>query len=407
MKQLVAVLSPLMLLTLLLLPGQAAALAVEATGQAPYRADDPGLSRQQALQRAMEQASIRASAWLSGTRQSRDGALEIDTLRLNTLGRVSNVRVIDEQIKGGQISISIIADVDIAEGCKDSRPETAYRKSLAVTLFPLENPADANNGYLHEIQQGFATLLAYELRQSSTFAAMDAGSLNIIGDPAQAPVRMLPEGTLTTLLHNSEQHQVQYLISGVIRSLAPHFTPGPREPNVLVDLYRQVEPQKRYHQRDLVLDMFIHDAFTGALKHQQRYHMTADWKANSHTRVGFGTPEFWQQPFGQQLRGVIRAVSNDIQLQLTCEPFTARITRARDKDVWISAGSLDGIKPGDRLSVYRRQTHYDSQMRPEYELINTEQSLTITRTQPTLARGELEIDSESLNIQQDDIVIAH
>ncbi|GAA0791538.1 flagellar assembly protein T N-terminal domain-containing protein [Marinobacterium sediminicola] len=407
MKQLAAALLHLLTLTLLLLPSQASAVSIEATGQAPYVEEDPGLSRQQALQRAMEQASIRASAWLSGTRQARDGVLEIDTLRLSTLGKVSNVRVIDEQVRDDQISVTIIADVDIAQGCKDSLPQTAYRKSLAITHFPLENPADANNGQLHEIQQGLATLLAYELQRSSTFEALDAGNLNIIGDPTQAPVRLLPEGTLTTILNNTPQHQVQYLISGVIRGMAPHYTPGPREPNVLVDLYRQFDREQRFHQRDLVLDLFIHDAFTGALKHQQRYHMTADWNADSHAKVGFGTPQFWQQPFGQQLRSVIRAVSNDIQLQLTCEPFTARITRTRDKEVWISAGSLDGLKPGDRLSVYRRLTHYDGQMRPEYELINTEHNLTLTQTQPSFSKGTLDVDSETLNIQQDDIVIAH
>lgn len=394
-------------LMLSLIPGTAAALAIEATGQAPYSAEDPGLSHQHALQRAMEQASIRAASWLSSTRQARDGIIEIDTLRLRSLGRVSNVRVIDEQVNGNQVSVTIIADVDIAAGCRDSHEETAYRKSLAITSFPLEQPGDANDGSLHEIQQGFATLLAYELRQSSTFDALDAGSLNIIGAPGSAPVRLLPEGTLTTLLHNSEQHQVQYLISGVIRSLAPHHTSGPQQPNVLIDLYQRADLEKRYHQRDFVLDLFIHDAFTGALTHQQRYHMTADWNADSHDHIGFGTPRFWQQPFGQKLRSVIRAVSNDIQLHLTCEPFTARITRAREQEVWISAGSLDGLTSGDRLSVYRRLTHYDSQMRPEYELINTEHSLTLTSVQPTLARGTLEVNSETLNIQQGDIVIAH
>ncbi|MBR9827927.1 MAG: hypothetical protein GYB41_04695 [Oceanospirillales bacterium] len=407
MKHIATALLHVALFTLLLLPGRAVALAIEATGQAPHTAEDPGLGRQQALQRAMAQASSQAASWLSSTRQARDGILEIDTLRLRSLGKVSNVRIIDEQISRGQISVTIIADVDIAQGCKDSHPETAYRKSLAVTHFPLEQPQEANNGYLHEIQQGLATLLAYELRQSSTFDALDAGSLNIIGNPGTAPVRMLPEGTLTTLLHSSEQHQVQYLVSGVIRSLAPHQAIGPRDPNILVDLYRQADVVDRYHKRDFVLDLFIHDALTGTLQHQQRYHMNADWNADAHAKVGFGTPAFWQQPFGQELRSVIRAISNDIQLQLTCEPFTARITRTRNKEVWISAGSIDGLKPGDRLSVYRRLTHYDSQMRPEYELVNTEHSLTITRTQPNLASGTLDVDSETLNIQQDDIVIAH
>ncbi|MBV0932490.1 flagellar assembly protein T N-terminal domain-containing protein [Marinobacterium weihaiense] len=394
-------------LLLILLPPTAAAITVEAIGQAPYSRQDPGLSRQQALQRAMEQASIQAASWLSGTRQARNGMLDIDTVRLRSMGKVSNVRVIDEKVQGGQISLTILADVDVGAECHDSRRETAYRKSLAFTHFPLEQPADANDGALHEIQQGMATLLAYQLRQSSTFNALDAGHLNIIGTPTQAPVRLLPEGTLTTLLHDSEQHRVQYLVSGVIRSLAAHHAPGPQQPNVLVDLYRQHAPEHGYHQRDFVLDLFIHDAFTGSLVHQQRYHMTADWNADSHDKVGFGTPRFWQQPFGQQLRAVIRTVSNDIQQQLICEPFTARITRTRDKTVWIGAGSLDGLKTGDRLSVYRRLTHYDSQMRPEYELINTEHSLTLTRVQPTQARGTLDAASETLNIQQDDIVIAH
>lgn len=407
MKHAVTALLHLCLILLLLLPGQASALAIEATGQAPYRADDPGLSRQQALQRAMEQASLQASAWLSSTRQARDGVLELDTLRLRSLGQVSNVRILDEQVADGLISVTILADVEIAEGCQDSHGRTAYRKSLAITRFPLQFPQEANDGALHDIEQGLPALLAYTLRQSSTFNALAVGQLNLVGDPQQAPVHVLPEGSLSTLLQHSEQHQVQYLVSGVIRRLAPHYPAGPRAGNLLVDLYRKVDPTRRYHQRDLVLDLFIHDGFSGALRHQQRYQLSADWNADPHARIGFDTPAFWQQPFGQELRAMIRAIGNDLQLQLTCEPFRARITRTRQREVWIDAGRLDGLKPGDRLSVYRRQTHYDDQLRPEYELINTEHSLTLTRVEPRLARGTLEVDSESLNIQRDDIVIAH
>lgn len=403
MKHLVSAL----LLALFLLPFQAPAITIEATGQAPYSAADPGLSRQQAMKRAMQQASIQAASWLSSTRQVRDGVLEIDTLRLRTQGQVSNVRVIKEDIRDGQISISIIANVDIALTCKDSQPETAYHKSVAVTHFPLERPGDARNGQLEGVQQSLATLLAHDLKRSSTFNALDAGELNIIGDPQQAPVRILPEGALTTALEHSEQHNVQYLVSGVIRSLAPHHEIGPREPNILMDLYRQVDYQERYHKRDFVLDLFIHDAFTGTLQHQQRYHMTADWTADSHAKVGFDTPAYWNQPYGEQTRSLIRTISNDIQLQLACEPFKARITRTRERQVWINAGSLDGLKSGDRLSIYRRFTHYGLDNRQRYELENTGYSLTLQELQPDFARGDLELPAAGLNIQRDDIVIAH
>ena len=408
MKQPAKALFNCFLFVMMLLPGLANAVAIEATGQAPYSEDDPGLSRQQALQRAMQQASIQASSWLGSTRQARDGILEIDTIRLRSLGQVNNVRVINEEVDKGQISVTIIADVDIALGCKDSHPDTAYSKSLAVTHFPLQRPQDASYGYLQDIQQGLATLLSYELRRSSTFNALDVGELNIIGDPQRAPVRILPEGTLTTLLDRSEQHNVQYLVSGVIRNMTPHHDAEPRSPNVLTDIYRQVDYfDEGYAKRDLVLELFIHDAFTGALQHQQRYHLTADWNADMHTKVGFGTPEFWQQPFGKQVRALIRTLSNDIQLQLTCEPFRARITQTRDRQVWINAGSLDGLQTGDRLSIYRRFTHYGLDGETRSELENTGYSLTLETLQPHLGRGLLELPAAGINIQRDDIVIAH
>ncbi len=397
-----------LLLLILLIPGLASAVTIEATGQAPYSKVDPGVSRQQALQRAMEQASMQASSWLSSTRQARDGVLQVDNIRIRSQGQVTNVRVINEQVDDDQISVTIIADVNIAQGCSDNRAATAYRKSLAITHFPLERPQDASNGNLQGIQQGLATLLSFDLRNNSTFNALDAGELNIIGDPQQAPVRLLPEGTLSTLLDHSEQFNVQYLVSGVIRSLAPHYESGPRPPNVLTDLYRRIDyHEEGYEQRDLVLDLFIHDAFTGALQHQQRYHLTADWTSDSHSKVGFDTPEFWNQPFGQQVRSLIRTLSNDIQLQLTCEPFKARITQTRDRQVWINAGRLDGLRSGDRLSVYRRFTHYGLDGETRSELENTGYSLTLETLQPHLAQGLLEIPAAGLNIQRDDIVIAH
>jgi hypothetical protein len=106
------------------------------------------------------------------------------------------------------------------------------------------------------------------------------------------------------------------------------------------------------------------------------------------------------------MRALIRTISNDIQLQLGCEPLRARITRSRDDLLWIDAGSDSGLQPGDKLRVYRRVTRYDRENRPYFELEATGVELTLEQVQATLARGHLPADSGNLNIQRDDIVIA-
>jgi len=395
----------LLLLCLTLATTHATGITIEAEGSAPIVDNNIGQARELAVSRAREQASLQGSAWISTTQEMRDGILEIDNMRINSLTQLSNLRIIDEYIQGNQLIVRILAEVESEAGCANGQPPLAYRKTVAIGGFGLANPADASQGDLYGIQQGLATLITQSLQQS-TLNVIDRGNLQLMGVQNSLP-QQLPEGALSRHLDHAQLAQTQFVITGIIRDLGLHNPAGPRPPNILLDTYRQLDYASSKHLRNFVLDLYIFDAFTGALVWQKPFATAGRWNRPVHEKTGFGTALFWQQEFGQQLQSTLNEISDYIDETLMCEPFRSRITRAEGDSVWIGAGSLAGLKTGDRLSVYRLYTHYDANHVPYTELRNTRQTLTLEDVQPRLARGRLPADSSSLNIQQDDIVIAH
>jgi len=395
----------LLLLGLTLIATPVAAITIEAEGSAPIIDNNLGQARELALSRAREQASLQSSVWISTTQEVRDGILEIDNMRVSSLTELSNIRIIDEYIQGNQLVVRILAEAEPRPGCANGQPPLSYRKTVAIAGFPLAHPGDARYGNLDSIQQELATLLTRSL-QESTLNVMDRGSLQLLGVQNQPPLQ-LPEGALSRHLNHAQSQQTQYLVTGVIRDLGMHNPAAPRPPNLLVDTYNRLDYASSKHLRNFVLDLYIFDTFTGQRLWQKSFATAGRWNRPAHEKTGFGSALFWQEDFGQKVQATLEDIAAYLDQTLMCEPFRTRITRTEGSNAWISAGSLAGLKPGDRLNVYRLYTHYDANNQPFSELRNTHQTLTLEEVQPTLSRGRLPADSRSINIQQDDIVIAH
>lgn len=395
----------LLLVWLTLITAPATALTVEAEGAATISNNNLNQARELAVSRAREQASLQGSAWISTTQEIRDGILEIDNMRISSLTQLSDIRVIDEYIRGDQLIVRILAELEDKTGCANGQPPLAYRKTVAIGGFSLARPEDARQGDLQGIQQGLATLISQSMQQSS-LNVIDRGNLQLLNNQDQPP-QQLPEGALSRHLNFAQQQQTQFLVTGIIRDLALHNPSGPRPPNILMDTYHKLDYASARHLRNFVLDLYVFDTLTGRLISQQQFATAGRWNRPTHEKTGFGSALFWQQDFGQKIQQTVQDISKSLDKALLCEPFRSRITRTDGKEVWIDAGSLAGFKQGDRLSVYRLYTHYDANQMPITELRNTHQSLTLEDVQATLSRGLLPTSSDSLNIQQDDIVIAH
>lgn len=393
------------ILILLALPFSVQAVVIEAEGQALIVNKDISSAREAAIRDASQQASMQAAVYVSSSQVVRDGILEIDNMQLSTLGQVSNIDILDEKVIGQSLFIRIRADVLIDEGCKNGISNT-YAKSVALTAFPLTQASQANLGGLYNISSELPGLLTQHLNQKGAMVAFNAGNISLYSNTDRAATAQLDDGMLTSTLHTAGQLQVNYLISGVIRDMSMIDPRTHAENNFFIDLYNRLDYKSRKHLRNFEFDLFIHDGFSGHLISQKHYQTAGLWNLDRTINTGFNTASFKKQDYGQKVNLLLQEVISDLETTLQCEPFTARITRTDDRNIWIGAGKQQGIKRGDKLTIYRKSTFYTPDMKASTELSNTRQTLVIDDVQMSGASGHISGNTSSHNIRPGDLAIA-
>nr|WP_067292899.1 flagellar assembly protein T N-terminal domain-containing protein [Marinobacterium profundum] len=382
---------------LLSLATGAQAQSMQAEGRAMIIGSDIASARRAAIQDATEQAALQAAAYISVNQQMNDGILEVDNLHMASLGKVRNVQLLDEKRQDNWLLVRISADVDIAQGCSNGSSHQ-YRNRLAVTAFVLQRPQDANLGQLGNIEQALALELTEKLSLNPRLEALNAGNTRLINNPLSAPTRQLDNGRLQTLLPQSAQFGPQYLVSGVVRDLSMQNPSVHSEQNILKHWLNRAQPQDDRYLRSFAIDLFVHDALSGALLLSHQYQTQGLWNLPMEQNTGFASAAFWQQDYGNKTRQLLDQVGHELGEELACLPFRAPITRIENNRIWFDAGRNAGISSGDRLSLLRLDRLRDS------SLENSRQTIVVDDVQQLSASGTLGNSSEVFNIQRGDLV---
>lgn len=390
---------------LLLLSANSLAVIVEAEGQAIIANRDITSAREAAIRDASQQASMQAAVYVSSSQVVRDGVLEIDNMQISTLGQVSDIEIVDEKIIGSILHIRIKANVNIDEGCSNGA-SNRYIKRVAMTAFPLSVRKQANLGGLHNISSELAAQLTQELNIRGDITALNAGKVSLFANPDQASTSQLDDGTLTSMLNTIGQLDVNYVVSGVIRDISMIDPRTHAEQNHFIDLYNQLDYKSKKHLRNFEIDLFIYDGFSGHLLNQKHYQTAGLWNLDRTISTGFSTAGFAKQDYGKKVKALQKIIVSELTNELRCESFTTRITRIEDKTIWINAGKQQGIKRGDKLTIYRRSTFFTPQMQANTQLSNTQQTLIIDDVQLGFASGHIGSAAASYNIRTGDLAIA-
>jgi len=213
---------------------------------------------------------------------------------------------------------------------------------------------------------------------------------------------------LTTSVALATQLGAQYVVSGVVRDLAMMGEAGNdsgrnRGSDSWLDLLG-LESNNR--DRQFVMDVFVHDGLSGAMLFQRSYSAHGAWDRPARERVPFASPHFWQTPYGTEVRELLSGVVDDVDEVLRCQPFMARIVKAKGNRLHIEASAGAGIRPGDKFQVYRTGTFYNLDLEPRTELSDMATEIVIKQVQPQFVVAEMKLTAEHLAIQRDDMVIA-
>jgi hypothetical protein len=375
------------------------AKSIDVVGEAVIYNDDIADARYRATQQAIKQAVLESGSRVNIKDQLSNGELE-SNLEIRSSGHVRHAKIISEEQNGDFLSIVARIDVSPDSQCS-SGPTSYYKKTVGVTGFELQVPQQARLGELSNIARELPKSLADEINKQGYIKALTATNIAIYPDLINAPSSTNFDGSLTNVTRISEQLGVQYIVSGVIRDIGEVYLRRPNDKNAKDLLDEEIDKE-----RNFVVDIYIYDGFSGALLFEHRYNEIGNWDISDHDRVGFGSAKFWSIHYGRVVRQALKESALDTSEQLRCQPFIANIFRTEGNKIHIAAGSLAGIKQGDKFNVYRRYEVFNQLQSAQTQLNNANISVTIKQVQPNFSIGELVVDSHILNVQQQDVVIA-
>lgn len=396
----------LMLLIVVLLSPSALAVSIEAEGYALIYNQDLDSARRQALQSASQQALLQAGAFISSSQSIHQGVIRTDNLKIRSRGSLSNVRVVDEQIRGDRFWMRIRADVDTDQSCALGDAHTRYTKSAAVAAFPLQHRQQAALGNLYAAEKQLSATLTTLINNEGRLRALNASHLSVNPMPQTAASYQSSQGSLTEALENFSELDVQFIVSGVIRDLNPYDPTRRDEDLIWKTFYDQLDFRGRQRLRNFAIDLFIHDGYTGSLIFSRSYRTGGYWDADDVDQVGFYTPAFLKTDYGQKVRNLLNQASRDINKQLLCEPFRARIIQTDQNRLTINAGTVVGIQPGDQFRLFRKSVFYDPLNQAHTKLEDTRQTVVVNEVQPRFSVANMDSPAVELNIQQDDVLMA-
>jgi len=389
---------------ILALPAQAQ--WVEATGSSVIDHQDLVHARRAAIRDALRQASFQGALHVNGYQAMSQGELHTDQLSIDTQSSISQIEILKEKVSNGLMLITLKALVENSGSCEGGNYANGYKRSLAISNFYLERPQSANMGALHNVSEALPKEILQRMQGQNKLRALDATSFQMYNQVSSIPTSVNDRGSLTTAVDTASRIGSQYVLTGVVRSLDLINPELAGERGVFEGLYERTRFKGDRFARVLKVDLFIHDGFSGELVTSRSYSTQGNWTENRTEKIGFANPRFWQTDYGEKVDLLIEQMVSDLNVQVGCQPFMARITRTDNKRLYIDAGSDAGLRPGDTLNVYRLNTFYDNTQRAFTELVPVDLTLSIERAQPNFANGKLVTLPEMVNIQQGDVVIA-
>jgi hypothetical protein len=361
-------------------------------------------SRDDAIRDALRQASLQVGGSIHSSQMLVDGLVTQDQTQLKTNGQFRHVRVLNEKLHNGIIEVKIRAEIIEGGQCKTNQGN-GYRKAVAVAGFALQNPKDAVLGGLYNIEQRLSGVLSKTLNARHRLHAMDSGHVLLFSSVDRAPSSQNNLQRLTNGVELAKVLGAQFVISGVIRDLAM-INPDADVERIWDIPLDSIGLSRDKRDRNFVLDVYVHDGISGSLMFQNTYATSGRWEYDNYKRTGFATPEFWKVDYGMQVKSLLSKVVNDLNQNLGCQPYMAKIIHTEGDYVKVDTGGSVGMRPGDELTVFRTSTFYNLDQEAMTQLKDTKVKATITQVQPKFAIAKLNKTPSRYAIQREDVIVA-
>ncbi|MFC3150807.1 flagellar assembly protein T N-terminal domain-containing protein [Litoribrevibacter euphylliae] len=376
--------------------------SVTGTGHAKIESDLES-ARDLAYRRALRDATLQANVRVTSTEIAQNGYITQDNIRMQSNAEFGSIDVVSEVIENNVVTLKVRAEVAPEPFCTPSKSQN-YNKRVAVLGFSRQKMDEATLGHLDAIEREMPQRIALTMGSYGGLRVQPATHIGLYPDTTNAPSRSMPDYSLSELSRIGRDLGVQYVISGVIRDMSNRGDYQREELLIqpLLDLVSEPEPIARR----ISVDLYVYEAYSGALVHRSAYSDEGNWTESEFSKAGFGSQNFWKSDYGFAVERVIENISQDMAMLMNCQPFMAEILQAEGNQLRINAGALDGLRPGDTLTVYRTKEHYEHPVRLDASMNRVETIVKVGQVQPHFAFAEITGSMPVLQIQMRDMVVA-
>lgn len=349
-----------------------AARVIESTGSAYINQGAQNLAKENAIKDAMQQALLQNRAHIDSVSTTNASVLIIDSSRINTSGTVENVKVLDEWIQGDIYYVRIRATIPDTDQIKKPK-SLKYRKKIAAIQFDILHRAQTYD--LKNIEFELPREILRRLENTGDFLTVDATKY-LVSSTNPGLVFDNP-GTYKMI---GEKTGAQIIISGQIRDM-------------------QVIPGFFRDKRQLEIEIYVHDAISGARIARHRFSETVqDASYFKEDEALFSNAGFNQTAFGSALNRLIDTQIELIAADVNQIPFSAKIIKVAGKQIYFDAGAASLIHSGDTLMTYRLDPTPLKDLDNNY--LGHEETpiamLNVQQVQPQFSIGKLEIKNSNL-----------
>ncbi|SNY55875.1 Flagellar assembly protein T, C-terminal domain [Arsukibacterium tuosuense] len=311
----------------LLLSAPVSANWYEMTGQAPIEQGDIAKAKQAAIADALERAALFAGVRVNSQQQLVAGVMQQHQLTLDSSSEIREIRLLSENYGGDYVTVTLQAEIlPQQQSCHGSQ----QKKPLLLARVELGARRDAIHGQLFELDKNATAQLSRHLQDYSPAIVVNAVDYSLQPE-------LMTESINRQLFTDGQQF--------VLLSQITDLSLGKQ-----TSRFWQDDRFERY----FALDVALYDLFNNQLVFQQQYRTQAEW--NSELSVaGSHSQQFWQQPYGQKIDTVLKAVAKDIQQHTQCQGLLAQVSHIDQHQVAINKGARQGLQVGDNVTVMQIQ----------------------------------------------------
>jgi hypothetical protein len=201
----------------------------------------------------------------------------------------------------------------------------------------------------------------------------------------------------------SRQMGAQFVVSGVIRNLNVNRAES-WDSSYASSIKRSLFSADT--ERQFVVDVVLHDGYTGRVVTEQRYTASGRWDIPRTGKVGFGSPEFNESDYGKAVAAVFDDMTTDLLGTIDCQALLVPILEVDGKDLLLDIGTKSGLLPGDKLRVVRAESSMQRRRAPP-KLWDTGVDLHLHQLSLDTSRAWMPAEGGSINIREGDYAMMY